>query len=59
MRSVLVTDVTPATGGFELTLENGARAQAQTGLRATGVRDHVPDLPGMIDCYEITVHHCT
>ena len=27
-------------------------------LLATGVRDHLPSVPGIDDCYGITVHHC-
>jgi thioredoxin reductase len=27
-------------------------------LIATGVRDHVPEIPGLQECYGVTVHHC-
>ena len=27
-------------------------------LLATGVRDHLPDIPGLTECYGTTVHHC-
>jgi hypothetical protein len=27
-------------------------------LIATGVRDQMPDIPGLDECYGVTVHHC-
>ena len=27
-------------------------------LIATGVADNIPDIPGVTECYGITVHHC-
>jgi thioredoxin reductase len=32
--------------------------ESQTVLIATGVRDHVPDIPGFTDCFGTSVHHC-
>jgi len=43
---------------FEATLDSGRKVQASTALIATGVRDHVPDIPGIDACYGVTVHHC-
>ena len=34
------------------------RVAAQTVLLATGVSDQLPDVPGIEECYGITVHHC-
>jgi thioredoxin reductase len=57
-RRVRVLDVTPAPEGFEVVLDSEERLAARTVLLATGVRDHVPDIPGMRECYGISVHHC-
>lgn len=27
-------------------------------LFATGIRDELPDLPGLVECYGVSVHHC-
>lgn len=45
-------------GRFEVATTGGDRLTASTVLIATGVRDHVPDIAGLADCYGITVHHC-
>jgi thioredoxin reductase len=47
-----------AHGRFEVTMTSGDRIAASTVLIATGVRDHVPDVAGLADCYGISVHHC-
>ena len=44
--------------GFEATLANGAVLRGALALLATGVRDHVPESPGMRACFGISVHHC-
>ena len=53
-----VTDLACISDGFEATLDGGRKIQARTALIATGVRDHVPDIPGIDECYGVTVHHC-
>ena len=53
-----VTGLTCAAQGFEATLDSGRTIQARTALIASGVRDHVPDIPGIDECYGVTVHHC-
>ncbi len=58
LRQVLVTDVAQGPDGFEVRLETGERLTARTLLLATGVRDHLPDIPGLDACYGISVHHC-
>jgi thioredoxin reductase len=45
-------------GTFDVELESGDRLPAHAVLIATGVRDHLPDLPGIADCYGASVHHC-
>jgi thioredoxin reductase len=53
-----VTGLTCAADGFEATFDSGKTIQARTALIASGVRDHVPDIPGIDECYGVTVHHC-
>jgi thioredoxin reductase len=53
-----VTDLSCSADGFDATLDTGQRVQARTALIASGVRDHLPDIPGIDECYGVTVHHC-
>ena len=53
-----VTDLVPLDDMFEATLDSGEKVRARMALIATGVRDHVPDIPGLDECYGVTVHHC-
>jgi thioredoxin reductase len=57
-RDVEVTEITCAQDGFDVTLATGERVPTQTVLVATGVRDHVPEIPGIKECYGVSVHHC-
>jgi thioredoxin reductase len=57
-RASTVTDITCIKDGFRLTLDDGATVSTRAVLLATGVQDHVPDVPGLQECYGITVHHC-
>lgn len=58
VQTVTVTDVERGEGGFEVTVDRGTRLLARAVLLATGVRDHLPAVPGLAECYGITVHHC-
>ena len=58
VQRVTVTDVERADEGFVVLVEHGMRLSARTVLLATGVRDHLPDVPGIDECYGTTVHHC-
>lgn len=58
LRQVLVTDVVKGPDGFDVHLETGERLAARTVLFATGVHDDVPDIPGLDECYGVSVHHC-
>lgn len=58
LRFITVTDVARSDEGFDVTLEGGERVQAHAVLLATGIRDALPDIPGIEECYGITVHHC-
>jgi thioredoxin reductase len=57
-REVEVTDIQPRAGAFDVITADGGRVQSKLVLIATGVRDDLPALPGLADCYGITVHHC-
>ncbi len=57
-RHVAVTAVTPRDDGFDVRLATGEDIQAYAVLLATGVTDQLPDIPGLDDCYGISVHHC-
>lgn len=57
-RSTEVTDVAIVADGFDLTLADGNHVSSRTLLIACGVRDSVPDIPGLNDCFGISVHHC-
>jgi thioredoxin reductase len=53
-----VTDVTRQDSRFRVTMDGGGSVTSRTVLLATGVRDHLPDIPGLDDCYGTSVHHC-
>ena len=57
-REVAVEDVNRAEDGFDVRLATGEHVPALTVLLATGVKDHLPDVPGLEECYGISVHHC-
>ena len=56
--SVLVTDVAPSGEGFDVTIQHFGRVQTHAVLLATGIKDEVPLIPGVAECYGVTVHHC-
>lgn len=58
LRRDTVADVVPTGDAFEVRLETGERLASRKVLLATGVRDHLPDIEGIDECYGITVHHC-
>jgi len=57
-RQVGVEAVTRRDEGFDVRLTDGHDIRAFTVLLATGVTDHLPDIPGLDECYGISVHHC-
>jgi thioredoxin reductase len=57
-RRATVTSLKHAGDFFEATLDDQEIVRARMALIATGVRDHVPDVPGLEECYGVTVHHC-
>jgi thioredoxin reductase len=58
LRHVSVTDVSRAVNSFDVQLNTGERLTTRAVLVATGVRDHLPEIPGLDECYGISVHHC-
>jgi thioredoxin reductase len=57
-RTAEVAEIVRAPEGFEIRLQDGERLRARTTLIASGVRDDLPPIPGIADCFGITVHHC-
>jgi thioredoxin reductase len=57
-RAVSVTDIVCTDDGFRLTLDTGDVVDSRTTLIATGVADNLPKVPGIEECYGVTVHHC-
>ena len=53
-----VTDAACTDGVFEVTTIDGARHSARKLMLATGVVDHVPDIPGLREMYGRSVFHC-
>ncbi|HYF15955.1 MAG TPA: NAD(P)/FAD-dependent oxidoreductase [Phycisphaerales bacterium] len=43
---------------FRVTTDSGRVLESRRLLIATGVRDVLPEISGLRDCYGITVHHC-
>jgi thioredoxin reductase len=57
-RAAEVTDVSGAAGEFQITIEDTTRVRTRSVLLATGVRDQLPSIPGIDECYGVSVHHC-
>jgi thioredoxin reductase len=57
-RNVAVTTAERLADGFLVTLADGRTEHAKFLLIATGVVDHLPDLPGMRECYGRSLFHC-
>lgn len=58
VRDIVVKDVRPLENGFEVMLDDGSTLTARKILLATGVVDHLPEIPGFEDFYGRSVHHC-
>jgi thioredoxin reductase len=58
VRDIVVTDVRPLENGFEVMLDDDSTLTARKILLATGVVDHLPEIPGFEDFYGRSVHHC-
>jgi thioredoxin reductase len=57
-RAAEVSGVARAAEGFALTVGGHDRVYARSVLLATGVRDELPAITGIDECYGVTVHHC-
>jgi len=57
-RNATVTSLAHTDDFFEATLDDHQTVRARMALIATGVRDHLPEIPGLQECYGVTVHHC-
>lgn len=55
---VVIDCVANNDGRFFIVLEDGRHYLCRKILLATGVRDEVPDIPGLQELYGISVHHC-
>src|SRR5664279_697885 len=53
-----VTDVVPGGDGFTALLTSGQRISARRVLVTTGLRDELPDIPGLRDRWARDVLHC-
>lgn len=58
VRDTVVTDARPLARGFEVTLDDDTRLTARKILLATGVIDHLPEIPGFDALYGRSAHHC-
>jgi thioredoxin reductase len=58
LRRGRAVDVVRIEAGFELTLEGGGRERARRLVLATGVKDLLPDIPGLRELYGKSVFHC-
>jgi thioredoxin reductase len=43
---------------FAVTIKDGTRLVGRKLLFATGCMDRLPDIPGLRECYGVSVHHC-
>lgn len=57
-RQIEVTDIRRSDTGFDVTLADNSHVRALTILLASGITDELPDIPGIAECFGISVHHC-
>jgi thioredoxin reductase len=53
-----VSDVAGASDSFRVSMEDGRAATARRVLFATGLRDIIPEIPGLLDFYGTSIWHC-
>jgi thioredoxin reductase len=58
VRDVTVTAAECVSGAFVTTLDGGEQVRSRKLLIATGVRDNVPEIPGLLELYGRSVFHC-
>ena len=57
-RQIEVTAIRRNAVGFDVTLGDDSHVEALTVLLASGITDDLPDIPGIDECFGISVHHC-
>jgi len=57
-RHAVVTEIAPVDGEFKVCLDDGSELTARKILIATGVRDRLPDIPGVKEMFGKSIHHC-
>lgn len=57
-RNDLVTAGKKIEGGFQIETQSGERFTAKKLIFATGIRDLLPDIDGLAECWGISVIHC-
>ena len=58
LRGTQVVSVVPDAGAFRFSCADGYSGVAKKVLLATGLRDVLPDLAGIVPLYGCSVHHC-
>lgn len=56
--NIKIETVKKLNGKFEAVSTGGEKFEGRKILIATGVRDKIPDIPGIEESYGISVHHC-
>lgn len=46
------------SGGFEIVLQSGKKVAGKKLIFASGIKDQLPDIPGLSACWGISVVHC-
>lgn len=54
----IASDARPSDGGFLLRSESGAAYSARTLVFATGIKDQLPPIGGLTECWGISALHC-
>ncbi|MCW3072680.1 MAG: pyridine nucleotide-disulfide oxidoreductase [Bacteroidetes bacterium] len=54
----IASDASTTKDGFEITTEKGERFSAKKLLFATGIEDLLPEIPGLAECWGISILHC-
>lgn len=54
----VVVDATRTSSGYEVVTGEGKKFMARKLLFATGIKDILPDIPGLAECWGISVLHC-
>jgi thioredoxin reductase len=57
LRQTTVRDLSRLPHGFTVHTDDG-QVEARAVLLATGVRDQLPDIPGVAECFGTSAHHC-